>query len=251
MAALLGLLVGMIALLDFGYRVGRRRIARGDQIVAGLNVVEGAVFALFGLLLAFTFSAGSSRFESRRQLAIEEANALGTAWLRFDLLPATARPALRELFQRYVDQRIELYRRIIDTDAAAAILARATKLQQELWERTMAACDTEPRDGPRTSLIVAALNDVIDITTTRHYARITHTPMIVYVLLFALGLGCALLAGYSMAAAGARSVLHFVAFSVITVLTVYVIFDLEYPRVGLIRLDAFDQAIVDVRQAMK
>ena len=92
---------------------------------------------------------------------------------------------------------------------------------------------------------------MIDITTTRLFAGRTYTPVIVFVVLFALGLGCSLLAGYSMAAAGARSSLHFVAFAVITVLTVYVIFDLEYPRAGFIRLDIYDQALVELRATMK
>jgi hypothetical protein len=250
-AALLGLLVGMVALLELGFRVGRRRVALGMQGTAGLNVVEGAVFALFGLLLAFTFSAGASRFETRRKLAVEEANAVGTAWLRLDLLPASARPALRELFQRYVDHRIDYYRRFLDQEVAVALRERAMKLQQEVWDQAIAACDAEPRDGPRTVLVVGALNQMIDITTTRLFAGRTYTPVIVFVVLFALGLGCSLLAGYSMAAAGARSSLHFVAFAVITVLTVYVIFDLEYPRAGFIRLDIYDQALVELRATMK
>lgn len=95
-----GLLVGIILLLELGRKLGRRRRGQdGEGAGAGLGVVEGAVFTLMGLLVAFTFSGAASRFDLRRQLIVEEANAIGTAWLRLDLLPAEAQPGLRELFR--------------------------------------------------------------------------------------------------------------------------------------------------------
>jgi hypothetical protein len=106
-----GLFLGMLLFMEIGRRVAVRRM-REDTGAAGEGVgtVDGAVFALLGLLIAFTFSEASSRFDTRRQLIVEETNDIGTAYLRLDLLPADLQPALRESFRRYLDARIEVYR---------------------------------------------------------------------------------------------------------------------------------------------
>ena len=116
----------MILLLELGRRLGRRRQGRDEEGArAGLGAVEGAVFTLLGLLIAFTFSGAASRFDMRRQLIGQEANAIGTAWLRLDLLPAQAQPELRDLFRRYLDLRLAAYRKMPDVEAALAELSQA------------------------------------------------------------------------------------------------------------------------------
>src|SRR5437879_73732 len=103
-AALLatGLLVGILICLEIGRRIGVRNLTT-DR---GGGAVEAALFGLLGLLIAFTFSGAATRFDTRRQLIIDEANMIGTAYLRIDLLPADAQPALREKFRQYVDSRL-------------------------------------------------------------------------------------------------------------------------------------------------
>ena len=110
--------------------------------------MDGAVFALLGLLVAFTFSGAASRFDARRHLIVEETNAIGTAYLRLDLLPASAQPALRDLFRRYLDSRLEVYRKLPDLDAAKAELARSTQLQGEIWSQAVAAGGWRARRPP-------------------------------------------------------------------------------------------------------
>src|SRR5499426_1470262 len=101
------LFLGILLLLEVGRRMGIRRIAKeAEGARAGVGAVEGAVFGLLGLLIAFTFSGAASRFDTRRQLIVEETNAIGTAYLRLDLLPAATQPALREHFRRYVEARL-------------------------------------------------------------------------------------------------------------------------------------------------
>jgi hypothetical protein len=104
-----GLFIGMLVFTEAGRRLGLRRLARGSEAApAGFGVVEGAIFALMGLLIAFTFSGAASRFDTRRHLVVEEANAIGTAYLRLDLLPASTQTALRESFRQYVEARLEV-----------------------------------------------------------------------------------------------------------------------------------------------
>ncbi len=103
------LFVGMLLLLEMGRRLGNRRLATDpDGARAGTGTVEGAVFALLGLMIAFTFSGAASRFDTRRDLIVQETNAIGTAYLRIDLLPVNAQPAMREHFRQYLDSRLEV-----------------------------------------------------------------------------------------------------------------------------------------------
>jgi hypothetical protein len=243
-------LAGVILLLETGRRFGIRRMASdGENARAGMGTVEGAVFGLMGLLIAFTFSAAASRFDSRRHLVTEEANCIGTAWLRLDLLPAPAQPALRDAFRHYLDARLEAYEKLPDLAAARAALSRATALQGEIWAQAIAAC----REGPpgATMLLLPALNQMFDITTTRTMATKVHTPSIIFVLLVVLTLISALLAGYSMAAAKTRSWVHMLGFALVMAAAVYIILDLEHPRLGLINIHSADQVLVELRQSMK
>src|SRR5262245_64828837 len=140
LAVVAGLFVGLMLCVEAGYEIGRRRWARAPQGAgAGSAAVEVAVFGLLGLLLAFTFAGAASRFDTRRALAVEEANDIGTAWLRLDLLPAEDQPALRDLFRRYLDIRIAFYQKITDYGAARVELQKGNALQGELWSRSLAA----------------------------------------------------------------------------------------------------------------
>ena len=108
--SMLSLFVGMLVLSEMGRRAGQRRLARDTEGFAkGTGAAEAAVFGLLGLLIAFTFSGAAGRFEDRRHLITDEANAIGTAYLRIDLLPTDAQPAMRALFRRYAEVRATAY----------------------------------------------------------------------------------------------------------------------------------------------
>src|SRR6185436_20820367 len=197
-----GLFIGLLLLIEAGRRLGVRRLATDPEGArAGAGTVEGAVFALLGLLIAFTFSGAASRFDDRRHLVAEEANAIGTAWLRIELTPTEAQPKLRGLFRRYVDSRIRTYKIWPDDPKEAmAELGRTNRLQQEIWTAAVAAC-RDPAAAPGGCiLLMPALNAMIDITTTRLMATRLHPPQVVFAMLIALTLASALLAGHAMAA---------------------------------------------------
>jgi hypothetical protein len=247
------LLVGMLLMLEVGRRIGIRRRGRDpDGANIGLVAVEGAVFGLMGLLIAFTFSGAASRFEKRRDLVVQEANDIGTAYLRLDLLPASAQPALRDSFRRYVDSRLAFYRALPDLEAAKPKIAESNRIQAEIWTGAVAAARAAEANGNAvTSLVLSSLNEMIDITTTRAVALQTHLSPVITVMLGILVLGASAISGYAMAGAKERSLLHIISFAVLMTGVIYIILDLEYPRVGLIRLDFFDQLLVEVRQSMK
>ena len=240
-----------LILLEVGRRIGvRRRVLDPEGAVAGLGAIEGAVFGLMGLLLAFTFSGAASRFDARRQLIVEETNAIGTAYLRLDLLPTSYQPRLRDDFRSYLDARLSVYRKLPDLEAAKGEMSKATALQGQIWTQAVAACK-EVNSPAVTSLLLSSLNEMIDITTTRTVAGQTHPPAIVFVMLFILLLASSLLAGYGTSAGKTHSWLHMLGFAFIMAIAVYVILDIEFPRVGFVRIDYVDQILVDLRNSMR
>lgn len=251
-AAAIALFVGILLCLSLGRRIGRRAIVRhGAAGMPNIGSLETAVFALLGLMIAFTFSGALSRFDVRRAQAVDEANAIGTAYLRIDLLPASAQPALRESFRNYVDSRIATYRALPDVERSRQELARSQQLQTEIWNQAVTAIRM-PEAKPGTDLLVMpALNQMFDILTVRVVATQIHPPLIVYAMLIGLALAAALLAGYQSAAEKGYDWLHKVGFAAIVAFTVYVVLDIEYPRLGWVRLDAIDQLLVNARAGMK
>jgi hypothetical protein len=246
------LLAGMLIFLEAGRQLGiKRRQKESEGERGNLGTIEGAIFALFGLVIAFTFSGATSRFNEKRMLIAEEVNSIETAYLRLHLISQDVQPGLRELFRQYVDSRVETYRKLPNTDAAEAEIVKSKRLQEQIWAEAVPATLLPHSHLDAGKLLLPALNNMIDIFTTRTMALRVHPPAIVYMLLFGLSLICALLAGYRMSIGQRRSWLHMLGFTFITAIIVYVILDIEYPRTGLIRLEAPDQVLLNIRERMK
>jgi len=243
------LFVVMLGLIELGRRTGVHEREQDPTSTVGTGAVESAVFALLGLMIAFTFSGAASRFEGRRTYIVEETNAIGTAWLRIDVTPASDQPALRALFRDYLDARFEAYRSFPDMEAVAAALARANALQGEIWTAANRAVRSPEAAPGAAVLLLPALNEMFDIATTRTLATREHPPVAIYGLLFLLASAAAFFAGFGIVGRVYPTV-HAVGFAAIVSATVYLTIDLEYPRQGLIRVDAFDQALVELRQSM-
>ncbi|MDF0673609.1 MAG: hypothetical protein P0120_04605 [Nitrospira sp.] len=248
---LIGLFVGMILCLLIGQRLGRRdRADAMDSTHPRLAAVEAAIFGLMGLMIAFTFSGASDRFEFRRQLVVEEANSIRTSYMRLDLLPATRQPALRDKYRLYLETRLGAYRALPDLEASNDKMTIASALQQEIWAATVTAlAEVDPE---MMDVVLSPLNHMIDVTTSRAAAAMTHTPKLIMAMLVLLSLVCALLAGYVIAGSHTRQVgLHLLAFALVMTATIYLVIDLDYPRYGIIRVDFVDKALEDVLVGMK
>jgi hypothetical protein len=234
------LLPAMIVLQQLGHGLRLRR-----QTAPQSSAVEGAVFALFGLLLAFTFSGAVTRYDAHRELVIEERNDIEKAYLRLDLLAHQSQPRLRQLFRDYVNSRLHLY------DATSVEIPPATeRLKGEIWQESVADVAAPGANADAGKLLLPALNDMFDITATRQNAFNMHPPGLIFLLLFILSGGAAFLAGYGMTAP-TRSWLYTVTFAVTVTLTVYATLEIEYPSKGLIRLTNTDQTLLQVRDSMK
>jgi hypothetical protein len=245
-----GLFVVMMLSVEVGRRMGRHRYATDkDSFADGLGAAEGAIFALLGLLIAFTFSGAASRFEERRHLITQEANDIGTAWLRIDLLPPADQPAMRDLFRRYTDLRIAAYERVRDEASTVAKSAAAQRLQGEIWQLAVAGVRKPEASPGAAQVLLPSLNAMFDIVTTRNTATRNHPPLAIYLLLGVLCAVGSMLFGYSIGPSRNPNWMHRLAFAGIMALAIYVILDLEFPRRGLIRIDGEDQVLVDLRQS--
>jgi len=248
----IALFAGMLMCFEIGRRAGVAHLAKNpDGLTKGTGAAEGAVFALLGLLLAFTFSGAASRFDDRKWFIDTEANAIGTAYLRIDLLPEETQAPLRDLFRRYVDVRATVYQNVEKQDDVTAGLAKGAALQNEIWKQAMAALSLPGASSQAAILMTPALNEMIDITGTRQTATRNHPPHVIFWLLAMLALAGALLVGYGTSENKDRRWFHHVTFALAISLSIYVIVDLEYPRLGLIKVDSADQALLDVAASMR
>lgn len=243
-----GAFAGIMACLEVGYRLGRRRSE--ERAHDGIGAIEAAVFALLGLLLALSFAGGTSRLDTRRQLIIEEANAIGTAYLRLDMLAAADQPEMRRLFREYLDARLQIYRKLPNLEAAGQEMEHSAGIQQKLWSQAVNA--SRANASPAVAILVLpAINQMIDVTTSRRVALYTHLPSLILALLVIVALFSALLAGYAMAKRRSRSWLHMIVYAFVISITIYAVIDLDYPRSGLIRLDAADDALAKLRDSIR
>lgn len=168
----------------------------------GTGAVEGAVFGLIGLILAFTLSGAQSWFDTRRAYIVEEANTISTTYDRADLLPEPHRATVKVLIRAYLGERIASYRTDSDLETRETHRRRAAELQREIWAGAELGCRAAGSSCPL--LLLPSVNAMGDIATTRMIAQRTHVPWIIIVLMCILATCGAALAGYALAARSAR-----------------------------------------------
>lgn len=227
------LLLGLFAALEAGFRLGRRQ-SRDAQAPSGsqIGTVQAAVLGLLGLLLGFSFAGAASRFIERYDLIVEEANAIGTAYLRADILDEPHAANLRSALASYVSHRLEVSQRLsggISDEDHAEIAA----LHARLWSAASAGANAKP------AAMVAVLNpvnDVIDLHSLRLSAATKHLPAIVMGLLFACSAVAIGLIGYGCGPTGCRHGLVNTSLVFLVASALWITIDLDHPRMGYIRL---------------
>jgi hypothetical protein len=247
----LALLGSMLLSMKAGMRLRARHLRASPGDSTGFAAVHGAAFALMGLMIAFTFSGAASRFDHRRDLIVQEANDIGTAYLRIGLLPeATQAPFARPSFANTSTPASRPIASEPTSGESRSNCSRTAELQGHIWKLAMDAIHDAP-SPPVAAQIVPSLNDMFDIVTTRTAAVQMHPPAVVWMMLAGLTLVCSFLVGYDLAGGMRRNWLHVLTFALLFSLTLYVIIDMEYPRVGLIRVTAMDRLLEDVRDSMR
>jgi len=233
LAICIGLFVFLLLCLEVGFRSGLRASKLEDGQGAGqVGAIQGAILGLLGLLLAFSFSAAASRFLERQDLIVQEANAIGTAFLRADLIEEPHRSELRGLFKKYTDHLIEVSERLA-FGLQSSDLQQVEVMHHLMWQTAIAGVASRP---VVSLAVLAPLNDVIDIHSTRLAAGRKHLPMPVLGLLMAAS-GLALgVIGYGSGLGKKRRMVMTLSLVAIIGMALWITLDLDHPRVGLLQL---------------
>jgi hypothetical protein len=238
LATILGLLGGHFLAIEVGRWLGRLRARAGDLEADGAHIgaIQGALLGLLGLLLGFSFSGASSRFVERQQLLVSEANAIGTADLRADLLPEPSRGELRALLADYVDRRKVLQGTFGDDQDQ--VIEELAGLQRRMWSAALRGVESNPAAAV---VVLPSCNDVFDELGANLAAVRRHLPLPMLLLLVASGMLTLGAVGFGRGIGNARTPWLERCFALLVAATLWMTIDLDYPRVGLIRMD--DQAL--------
>ena len=230
---LLLLLVSFIALwaaaLLGAFRFERLR-SRIADFHDNFSLIQGATLTLLGLVIAFVFSMAVGRYDQRKNYEEEEANAIGTEYLRADLLPAADATRVRKLLVGYLDQRVQFYL-ARDDDALVSIGSSTANLESELWAAVRAPATAQP--NPVTALAVTGMNDVINTQGYTQAAWLNRIPRGAWILMLLIAMGGSMLVGMgSTKAKGSRAVL--VVLPLVVSVAFFLIADIDSPRGGVI-----------------
>lgn len=220
------LFIAMVAARELGY-LARRRLkpTREDK---DDTFAMNSVLGMLALLIGFSFSIALNRYESRRQLVVQEANAIGTTWLRTDLLDQADRDAMQDVLLRYVDARVQ-YGEGASGVAENDEYSKTEMLQNELWSVLVRVC-APFRDTPRASLLITTTNETIDLAGARHAERQAHIPTRILRLLLLFALISAAMVGYERGSQRRATTLLVLLIALAGTL----VLDLDRPSTGLI-----------------
>ena len=220
------------------FRIGRFVQNRSDTEIKSLTAsVQASVLGLLALLLGFTFTIAMQRYDHRSQALIDEVNAIGTAVLRVQLLPAKYKNEASDLFRKYIDLRIAIGKiDLTKQDARKKYNNQISDIQTKLWAVAVLATRDDPRPVT-TGAFVTSLNGVIDSQGKRNALLQMHVPEIVLLLLFIVFISTGGIIGYSTGLSGKRVLIPTVLVSFLIALIVFIIIDLDRPKRGLIQVD--------------
>ena len=219
----------------------RQRVLQ-EEVRPDFNFILSSTLTLLGLLIGFNLVTAVSRYDQRKNFEEAEANAIGTQYLRADLVPAVDGAKMRSLLASYVAQRMLFYvtrdRRELD-----AVNARTAKLQSELWSSVVGPATAQP--DPVRALVVSGMNDVINSQGYTQAAWWNRIPLGAWALMAAVAISCNLLIGYGVRDAKAMGTLLFVV-PFIVAISFFLIADIDSPRAGVIRVQPQNlQALAD------
>jgi len=243
------LFVSMLGAMEIGNRIGKRRAALvTEDAKSHVSAIQSSIIGILALLLGFTFSLSLQRYDERSEAVVSEANAIGTTYLRAQMLPVEVRQDTLLLLRDYIDSRLEAsHVSLSDVEARQKLLNQATMIQTKLWEQAKQAAAINP-SPITTGLFIQSLNETIDQFGSRVAALERHVPETVLMLLYATFLIAGGIVGFSTGESNHRpSMVSYLMVALIVIL-VYLILDLDRPRRGLIEVS--QQPLVALQQTI-
>lgn len=236
----------MVVACEAGYRLGLRSNA-AEKTRAMVPTVTGSILALLGLLLGFSMSMSVSRYDTRRRLVVEEANAIETAYLRMQALPPPESTELQEALRQYAANRVRVAEAVVDIQKLQRGKEEDARLQNELWSRAAAFARKEPQSVP-AGLLMMSLNEMIDLENSRWIGFVAHLPESVIYVNTLMGLVAVLIVGYVFGMTGHRHYLSEALLIVSILVVMALIVELDYPYSGVIRVS--QQPLVDLQDRL-
>lgn len=240
------LLFFVLILVYWGGFLLRKWKSKKDPLLntGEMGSISSALLGLLALILAFTFSMANSRFDERRELAIQEANAIGTVYLRTEFFPDSVQRELKSSLKIYLEERIGLFTSGVDVEKMLRHLKNADAEGNKLWDQVTSYSKSDP-NLVKTSEIVPAVNEMIDLSTSRRASGEANIPTSIQWFLIILCLSSTFMLGYEQK-------IHFdwvvvLCFSLLLSLTVFSIIDLDRPRSGFVTLDEANSKIIELR----
>lgn len=229
----LTILGAMLAALELGFRFGLRSVKHHDAPAGGqVGAIQGALLGLLGLLLGFSFAAAGARFLERQDLITREANAIGTLYLRADLLTEPHRSALRSAVKNYTLHRLETSARL-RSGLRPDDVERIHLNQRRMWDAARDGTLADPRVGV---LVLPPVNEVLDLHSTRMAAGAKHLPVVVMTLLITCSLLSIGVIGFGVGLGRSRRLPLTAPLAIVIALALWITIDLDHPRAGLMRL---------------
>jgi hypothetical protein len=245
----LAFLASLLTGIEGGFRLGRRVQSTTSEKAKGQNsVIAGSILGVAGLLLGFTISMSVTRFEVRKQLVLEEANAIGTSYLRTQLLPRPEGGEIANLLSEYVDARVQFVDAGRDMYGMKNARAEALRLQKEFWSRAAAYGQADP-NPVRSGLLLQSLNEVIDLESARWMAFHNHVPETVIYVNLIVAILSANMVGFFFGLEGRRHIFASCLLTLAVAAVLAVIIDLDRPSEGFIQVG--QQPMIDLQQQLR
>jgi RsiW-degrading membrane proteinase PrsW (M82 family) len=240
------LMAVLVAVVEIGFWTkGRMKTGPNSIEKADIALILGAVLTLLALLLGFTYSMSAGRFEARRQLVVEEANAIGTTYLRAKTLREPRSSEIQELLRRYTALRVEIARGMQDDPEKISEMDNRTKeLTGLLWSHGAALARENPT--PITSIFLQTLNEMIDLHASRLAAFRNRVPLAIYIVLFVVSVITLWLVGYYFGSHRQRVRVLTTLAALLVTSVMWLVMDLDQPVRGAIRTS--QQSLFDLNQ---
>lgn len=231
------LLCVMFIANEIGFRLGRRlHRDETEKSRFASGALKASVFGMVALLVGFSFSLTASRHELRRKVVLDEANAIGTCYLRSELLDQPVKEKLQGTLRKFIDVRIEHYENLLDSAAHLKTQREMGELLDDLWQAVVRTGKANA-EATRVSQIVPAANAVIDLNATRTWATRSHLPGAVLVLLVVCVAVSSLLIGHSSGQSSRRHVWLWIATNALFSLVMFVMLEYDRPSRAMARVD--------------
>jgi hypothetical protein len=239
--------MGLVTLFfEAGFHFGKSKQLPAGEKSESSSAMVGALMALLGFMLAFTFSAASSRYDVRRGLVIEETNAIGTTYLRAGILPEPYGTEIRALLRDYVDARVNMVGKNKDQRDQAMALSEA--LQDKIWARAQ-ELGKKDTGAITTGIFLQSLNEMIDMHLKRVSAGIRdRIPIAIWVTLYLLTIVTMAAMGYQIGLGGSRQIGMELALAFSFSAVLFLIADLDRPQKGTITVS--QQAMVELQNKL-